>query len=370
MAQKERSPLRISQYYKETPYIHYSNCHEDMDFVLTHIDHHPKRILTIASGLDNALAMLLLQPETVVAIDSNGAQIALCRLKKCAIEHLSYQEFLVFLGVSDGDSGSLYETLRPHLDQQTRDHFDSRLYLITQVKLIHCGRFEYYFSLFSRRVLPLIHGKQTVLDFMHAEDLASQQAIYTDVFCNARFRLLFRLFFSETVMKRTGRDPQYFRYLEGSLSTFLRGKFETCIRHNLNRENPYLQYILFHGFETLPCYLRPDNYRIIRQNIHRLQIVEADFRQSIEQEKNWDFMYLSDIFEYMDAGVMEEMSRAIHEALAPEGKVLLFNMMNPRQLCAPLRETCLDQIHNRTFYYSNCYLYTKDYDQHIFENLP
>lgn len=361
--------MRIHEYYKENPYIHYSNCHEDMDFVLPFIDNHPQKILTIASGLDNALAMLLLQPETVTAIDSNAAQIALCRLKKRAIEQLSYEEFLVFLGIRDGDCGSLYDRLRPYLDEATKGYFDSHRYLITDVKLIHCGRFEYYFSLFSRKVMPLIHSRKTVDAFMNAEDLEKQRQFYRDSFCNTRFKLLFRLFFSEAVMKRTGRDSAYFRYLEGSLSVFLRSKFETCIHENLNRDNPYLQYILYREFKTLPCYLRRENYEIIRQNIHRLHIRQADFRDVITQENGWDFLYLSDIFEYMDNGVMEEMSRFIHNALAPGGMALFFNMMNPRRLSQPLRETCLDQTHNRTFYYSNCYLYRKDYDQHLCENL-
>lgn len=351
--------MRISQYYKEDPYIHYSNCHEDMDFILPYIDNRPQRILTIASGLDNALAMLLLQPREILAIDVNDAQICLCRLKKCAIEHLSHGEFLVFLGAQEGDSGAYYQKLRPMLDAETRAYFDDHLYLITEIKLINCGRFEYYLSLFGKKILPLIHSADTVDAFMHAKDLTTQRQFYREKFHNRRFACLFRLFFSETVMKRTGRDPAYFRYLEGSLAGFLKAKFETCVAHNLNRENPYLQYILFQKFEALPCYLREENYAVIRENIHKLQIQKGDFRQVIAQEQPFDFLYLSDIFEYMDNRVMEEMTAAITQALNPNGLVVFYNMMNPRRLGQPLEETVLDQTHNRTFYYSNCYRYRK-----------
>ena len=73
--------MRIKEYYKEKQYIHYSNCHEDSAFVLEQIKNQPKRILSIASALDNCLAMLLLEPDEIVAIDSNDTQIYLCRLK-------------------------------------------------------------------------------------------------------------------------------------------------------------------------------------------------------------------------------------------------------------------------------------------------
>ena len=74
--------MRIKDYYKEKQYIHYSNCHEDSAFVLEQIKNQPKRILSIASALDNCLAMLLLEPDEIVAIDSNDTQIYLSVLPR------------------------------------------------------------------------------------------------------------------------------------------------------------------------------------------------------------------------------------------------------------------------------------------------
>ena len=105
-------PLKIKRYYKEKFYIHYSNCHEDAQFVLSHIKNHPKRILSIASGLDNALALLLTGAEEIIAIDSNPAQIHLCELKKLAIKRLSYEEYLIFLGIKEGDSLAFYQQMK------------------------------------------------------------------------------------------------------------------------------------------------------------------------------------------------------------------------------------------------------------------
>lgn len=354
--------MKIKKYYKEKQYIHYSNCHEDTAFMLSQIKGRPSRILSIASALDNSLAMLLLDPDEIVAIDNNDTQIALCRLKLCGIRHLSREQFLVLLGLAAGDSGALYDSLRPHLDADARDYFDAHRYLIEQVGLAHCGRFEYYFKVFATKALPLVHGRKTVDGFMHAATLEDQQAFYRDRFCNRRFRLMFKVFFSEAVMKRLGRDKEYFKYNQKGLADVLRERFEACVAHNLNRENPYLQYILYNRFEVLPLYLRPENYQKIKQNLDKIQIKKADFSDEIGQVAQYDFMYLSDIFEYMPADAMQDMTQSITRALRSGGQVLFYNMINPRRLGAPLRETCVDQTSNLTFYYTQCYSYTKQND--------
>ena len=164
-------------------------------------------------------------------------------------------------------------------------------------------------------------------------------------------------------MKRVGRDKEYFRYNEGSLSALLKRKFEVCVENNLNSHNPYLQYIVFNNFSALPVYLKRENFEFIKRNIDKRSIKKADFSQAVNEGEKYDFMYLSDIFEYMDTSVMEKMSNAISNSLTDGGEVMFFNMMNPRRLTGCLKETKIDQTHNLTFYYTDCYLYRKKYDK-------
>ena len=351
--------MKIQSYYKQSQYIHYSNCHEDTEFVLQQIQNNPQKILCIASALDNALAMLLLNPDEVVAIDSNDTQVYLCRLKKCAIEHLEHEDFLILLGIWQGDSEACYRRLRQKLDPASRTYFDENIDLIRQYKLVNCGRFEYYFSVFQNKILPLVHNKKTIDRFMHAENLTQQREIYKKEFNNWKFRLMFKLFFSQAVMKRLGRDKAYFKHNKGSLSTLLLEKFERCVDNNLNAENPYLHYILYHRFAKLPFYLEKGNFEIIKRNIHKITIRKVEFSEILKENQQYDLMYLSDIFEYMDERVMTQMTADITRCLTPGGNVLLFNMMNHRRLGAPLQESRVDQTHNQTFYYMDCYLYRK-----------
>ena len=123
--------MKLKAYLKETPHIRYSNCHEDSDFALGHVKGRPQKILTIASGLDISLAFLLLSPEKVVAVDSNPAQIYLCRLKKCGIEQLEYEEFLSLLGMGRENGSEVYGRIREQLDEVKNVLGKKRAFIVT-----------------------------------------------------------------------------------------------------------------------------------------------------------------------------------------------------------------------------------------------
>ncbi|MDE7384665.1 MAG: BtaA family protein, partial [Anaeroplasmataceae bacterium] len=74
-----------NKYFKEPNYIHYSNCHEDVALLKKYILKDSKRILSIASALDNSLAFLENDEVEVLAIDSNPSQVYLSKLKIAAI---------------------------------------------------------------------------------------------------------------------------------------------------------------------------------------------------------------------------------------------------------------------------------------------
>ena len=352
--------MKITNYYKEKEYVHYSNCHEDAQFVLDNVKVKPKKILSIASALDNCLTYLLLDPEEIVAIDYNGAQICLCQLKKCAIKHLGYQDFLVFLGVKQGDSLKLYNQIKGFLDEQTCAYFDERIYLISDIKIVNFGRFEYYFNVFKNKILPLVHSLKTVEKFFSFDNLQEQRLFYNKKFNNLRFKLAFKIFFSQPVMKRIGRDKDFFKYNKGNLPAMLKGQFENCVNNNLNKNNPYFQYVALNRFQSDLPYLNEENFNVIKSRVDRIKIKKVQFEEQIKSGEKFDLLYLSDIFEYMSQEKTNELSFYVCNSLNFGGQALFFNMMNTRRLedCG-LIEELIDQRFNRTFYYKAFYSYLK-----------
>ena len=349
---------RLKEYYKTNPYIHYSNCHEDVNVVLRCADK-PKNILSIASALDNSLSLLTLDPDKVIAIDLNPSQIYLSNVKKMGIKYLTYDEFLILLGIKEGDSYSKYLKIKEYLDTDTISYFEKNSFLISKIKLVNCGRFEYYFNVFKNKVLANIHTKATIDKFMSFNDLEEQKKYYYKKFNNIRFKLLFKIFFSSFVMKRIGRDKNYFKYNKGKLADLLKSRFELGIKNNLNKDNPYLQYVIYNKFNTLPHYLIEENFNKIKQNIDRLEIKLISFEKQLESDIKYDYMNLSDIFEYMSEDKTKELSNIIYGRLNDNGRVIFWNMKNKRSFDNELKRLDTDLRNDLTFYYQDFYLYKR-----------
>ena len=76
--------------------IHYSQCWEDPTTLIKALRISPEdNVISIASGGDNTLALLLENPKSITAIDSNPAQIYLCELKIKAIHEKVYGEVAI-----------------------------------------------------------------------------------------------------------------------------------------------------------------------------------------------------------------------------------------------------------------------------------
>ena len=71
--------------------------------------------------------------------------------------------------------------------------------------------------------------------------------------------MLFRVFFSRFVMGRLGRDPEFFRYVEGSVSDRILSRTRHALTVLPTHANPFLAYILTGNYgDALPRYLRPE----------------------------------------------------------------------------------------------------------------
>lgn len=316
--------------------IRYANVWEDAAVLREALRPAPgRRMLSIASAGDNSFALLAGGAE-VVAADLSPAQIALVDLKRAAIRRLGADECAAFLGFrrSATDRRQIYEQLERDLLPRSRDFWRERLGDIA-AGLAHHGKFEIYFELFRERVLPLIHRRKTVLGLIEPRDQAGREAFYESTWNNLRWRLLFRVFFSRFVMGRLGRDPEFFRYVEGSVAERILGRTRYALTALPTHENPYLEYILTGNFSrALPLYLRPEVYPEVQRHLDRLILFEGPIDQAakVHQGEGFDGFNLSDIFEYLDETTSVEVYARLLDAARPGARFAYWNMLVPRRL--------------------------------------
>lgn len=315
-------------------FVRYANCWEDPRLLIAALHPSPgKRILSIASAGDNSLSLLATGAE-VVAADLNPAQLACAELRKEAIRALDQQEFLQFAGIaSAGDRQKTYRGIRNTLTQNAQRYWDARPDVIAS-GFIHAGKFENYFRLFRTRIMPLIHRKETIQQLLQKKSQEERYQFYHQVWCNRRWKWLFRLFFSKRSMGKFGRDPEFFRHVEGSVADRILARTEHALTLLDTHTNPYLRYILTGNFgATLPHYLQSDNYEAIRRNIDNLTFRHGAIDAIAEEygANSFDGYNLSDIFEYLSPEQCTEVYERLLAAARPKARFAYWNMLVPRK---------------------------------------
>jgi S-adenosylmethionine-diacylglycerol 3-amino-3-carboxypropyl transferase len=316
--------------------IRYANSWEDADVLCAALRPAPgKRMLAIASGGDNAFA-LLAEGADVVAVDLSDAQLALVALKKVAIAHLDDAALLAFLGIpGEIENGQVrmetFRALEGHLDAQTRAYWNANLSAIEQ-GLVHGGKFEHYFRMFRRFVLPLVHSRADAAELLREKTREERLRFFTERWNSWRWRAMFRLFFSRRVMGRAGRDPEFFRYVQGSVAERIMKRAAYALTELPTHANPYLAFIFTGNYTTtLPRYLR--KLDAVRANLDRLTLARGSIDETTRGK--FDGFYLSDIFEYVDPPTVEAMYGRILEMSNPGARIAYWNLLVPRRVPAP-----------------------------------
>jgi S-adenosylmethionine-diacylglycerol 3-amino-3-carboxypropyl transferase len=344
--------------------IRYAQVWEDGDVLLEALDVGPGDVcVSIASAGDNALALLTRQPARVIALDLSPAQLACLELRVAAFRALTHAELLELVGSRTSSRRlALYGRCRRELPRDTQAFWDARSHDI-DAGIGSAGRFERYFHLFRSRVLPLVHSRETVRALLTPRPAGERRRFYDTRWDTWRWRLLFRVFFSRFVMGRLGRDPEFFRYVEGDVAARILERTRHALSDLDPASNPYVHWILTgtHG-DVLPCALRPEHFETIRANLNRL-----DWRcQSVEEflgtadAHSIDRFNLSDLFEYVSVTAYHRVLEAIVRAARPGARLAYWNMLAPRRrpesMAGRLRplDDVASRLHarDRAFFYS------------------
>jgi S-adenosylmethionine-diacylglycerol 3-amino-3-carboxypropyl transferase len=344
--------------------VRYAQAWEDADVLLAGLDVRPGDVcVSIASGGDNTLALLTKNPSRVIAVDLSAAQLACLELRVAAYRTLTHAELLELIGSRPScRRAELYNRCRPALSVRASAYWDARP---TDVRrgIGGAGSFEKYLALFRRFVLPLVHGRATVEELMRPKSAAARRRFYDEAWNTWRWRLLFRAFFSRTVMARLGRDPEFFRYVETPVADAILQRTRHALAELDPSTNPYVHWILTgtHGV-SLPYALRPEHFESIRANLDRLEWRRGSIEEflSRSQRRQFDRFNLSDVFEYVSPGNYRRLLTSVHRCSRPGARLVYWNMLvdrrRPEHLVGRLRslDGLAAALHSsdRAFFYS------------------
>lgn len=344
--------------------IRYAQLWEDADVLVEALGTAPgATLVSICSAGDNALAMLLLDPARVVAIDLSPAQIACLAIRIAAYRHLDHTGFVELMGARPSHRrGTLFDKVAQTLSSTDQTFWATRRDDVLAYGLGGVGKFENYFRIFRKWILPLAQSRGTIEEVFRSKPKAARQAFFDTRWNNWRWQLALKVFFSNVVMGRLGRDPAFFDHVEGSLADHVARRLRHAGVDLDPAENPYLHWILkgTHG-AALPLAWREEHFETIRSRLDRLDLRCGALEAFVATGEKADGLNLSDIFEYMPQDVFASVYGAVLAAANPGARLVYWNMMIPRRVPPAFAERVerLDAVEakgkatDKAFFYSD-----------------
>lgn len=342
MVQKDVSklsdPKSEIENYADFGRIRYAQLWEDADVLLPGLaEGNPNvkggTLVSICAAGDNALAMLTLDPERVVTVDLSSAQIACLRLRMSAFQTLTHTQFLELSGSRPSTRrGELLDQVAAPLSSHDQKFWAELKADVTKYGFGGVGKFERFFRIFHKRILPFVQSRQNIASVMSSKSKIDRATFLDETWNHTLWRLMLKLFFSNFMMGRLGRDPAFFAHVEGALSDHIAGRLEHAIVDLDPSQNPYLHWILrgTHG-DALPFTWREENFETIRDRLNRLDIRQGALETFVASGEKADGFNLSDIFEYMSEPVFTEVYGSIVNAANPGARLVYWDMMVPRR---------------------------------------
>lgn len=321
--------------------IRYSQCWEDTEILLEALDINENDIcLGIASAGDNIFSMLSKNPKKVIAIDLSLPQLYLLELKREIIRKFDYQEMILFFGVISRDNKKntkkirkeMYEEIRKNLQEKTKEYWDYNIEIIER-GINHAGKLEKFFRIFNHKILPFIHSKKTINKFFEKKSLEERKKFYDKKWENFRWKLTFRIFFSNLVIGKLGRDKEFFKYVEKDIATTMLSQIKYASTELDPHENPYINYFLTQNYrlDSLPYFLTEENFGKIKSNLNKLEIVCDTLEEYLEKiDFKIDKFNLSDIFEYMSVENYTKLMEIIYKNCLDNALLAYWNLVVKR----------------------------------------
>lgn len=304
------------------------------------------RILTISSGGCNAMNYLVEGPHSVTAVDLNRHHIYLLNLKLAAIKHLpSYEKFFAFFGEGKGSNTNTdyLRFIRPHLDRETRDFWESNtlgggvLYGDRISFFTNAGLYEHsrngYFLRFFHQVARIFGCKPD--EVLKAGSLEEQEHLYerhVDPFFDSFVvKTLGKL---PVTMFGLGIPPQQYDELKkdvgsGTVIDIYRERTRRLACDYPINENYFAWQAFARKYDTekrqaVPEYLKVERYNTLKANADRLTTKVGSATDAIlngEPNTFNRFVFL-DAQDWMDAETMTELWSAIAEKAEPGSRII------------------------------------------------
>jgi S-adenosylmethionine-diacylglycerol 3-amino-3-carboxypropyl transferase len=308
------------------------------------------RVLAIASGGCNVLSYLTANPRQIVAVDLNGAHIALGKLKICALRHLpDYRAFRRFFADADAtENVAAYDSLlRDRLDPTSRAYWEGRtaggrrrIQLFARNFYRHglLGRF-----ISAGHVVARLHGVDPA-KMLEAKSLAEQKALFerhlAPIF---QRRLIGWVMRQPASLYGLGIPPAQYRALSSDspagIGDVLRQRLER-LACGFDLKSNYFAWQAFgrryaKGPDAaLPPYLLSENFESVRSRVDRIDYRQGSITTLLADSpaQSFDCFVLLDAQDWMNESDLNALWTQITRTAKPGARVIFRTAADERLL--------------------------------------
>jgi S-adenosylmethionine-diacylglycerol 3-amino-3-carboxypropyl transferase len=298
------------------------------------------RVVAIASGGCNVLSYLTAGPAEVIAVDLNGAHIALLNLKLRGLSSLcDHAAFFDFFGRADRrENLAVYQTqLRPGLDEATRAYWDGRG-LDGRRRIEAFARGFYRHGLLGRFIgaghaVARLYGARFDA-LLAARSLDEQRTIFErDIAPLFDKRLVRWLARRPSALFGLGIPPAQFRALAADgadgVTEVLKRRVERLACDFPVADNYFAWQAFGRAYAraeapSLPPYLQARHFETVRDNARRVRPYHGAFteRLAAEPDESLDAYVLLDAQDWMNDATLAGLWRQIRRTARPGARVI------------------------------------------------
>jgi len=305
----------------------------------------------------------------VFSVDINKSQNFLFELKILALKSFSFDDYCKFIGIQDFNNRiDYYNQIKQKLSLDAKSFWDNSLKSI-KIGIINCGKFDTYVKIFSKYLLKFIQSKKTIDTLLSIDNKEFQSDFYDKKWNNWRWRFIFKIFFSDFVMKRKGRSKQMFQFAEKNKSeNYFFKRCEKFFKSGNIQNNNYLEFLLKGNYyKNLPFYLKNNNFEKLKK-YDSIEIVNSGILELLNKldSNSVSKFNLSNIFEPLDLELTNLIFEEILRVAKPNSKIIFWNNLVKRDVPDYLKQNFIFEnnqtetlkLEDKVFFYEKFNIYT------------
>jgi S-adenosylmethionine-diacylglycerol 3-amino-3-carboxypropyl transferase len=279
-------------------------------------------VLCITGSGSRPLDLLIDCPKKIISIDFNKTQNFLLELKIAAYKSLSYAQFSAFIGLTHSSSRILtFEKIKHELTEKAMLYWTSNQQFLNR-GVLYCGTWEKLLKQmlkFSKPRANLINALMT------SDSLEEQQMIWTKKWDNNLWDFYLKIISNRFLWKHIIREPG-FRLIPKSFNVFTYMKERlNFMGTQINMKQSHFANLLFYGKYKedclLPQHLREENFEIIKQNLHKLEIISESLTNYLSRVSDQITAFsLSDFSSYTDDKTYNNTWKVVINSAKDEAK--------------------------------------------------